>query len=153
LRYVEVRFASPARGDRSRAWNWWSDASRGGGTWGAVGSHSIDAIRYFGHEITAVQALLVTIVDERSDGETMQKVTADDFAAVHLRLDDHAVAAMTFSFVAGGPDEPIVTILHGEQGALRLIGEELLHARRNEPWSRVAGDELAKRNGNSNGGA
>src|SRR5260221_5656154 len=38
LRYAEARYASPARGDRTRAWNWWSDASRGGGGWGAVGS-------------------------------------------------------------------------------------------------------------------
>ncbi|HWS70782.1 MAG TPA: Gfo/Idh/MocA family oxidoreductase, partial [Thermoanaerobaculia bacterium] len=29
--YAEVRYASPARGDRNRAWNWWSDATRGGG--------------------------------------------------------------------------------------------------------------------------
>src|SRR5436189_24003 len=46
VRYVEMRYASPSRGDRTRAWNWWSDASRGGGILGAVGSHFADALRY-----------------------------------------------------------------------------------------------------------
>jgi len=31
IRYIEVRYASPSRGDRTREWNWWSDATRGGG--------------------------------------------------------------------------------------------------------------------------
>src|SRR5438093_2405826 len=58
LRHAEVRYASPSRGDRNREWNWWSDAKQGGGIWGAVGSHFIDALRYFGWEIEAVQAML-----------------------------------------------------------------------------------------------
>jgi predicted dehydrogenase len=153
LRYIEVRFASPSRGDRSRAWNWWSDASRGGGGWGAVGSHSVDAIRYLGHQITAAQAMLATVIGQRPDGGTLREVTADDFAAVHLRLGERAVAAMTFSFVAGGPDEPTTMTIHGETGALRLTGEELLHARRNEPFARIAGGEMSTRPGNSPGGA
>src|SRR5579859_366301 len=51
IRYAEVRYSSPSRGDRSRAWNWWSDASLGGGVWGAVGSHFIDTLRYLGCEV------------------------------------------------------------------------------------------------------
>src|SRR6266508_3387320 len=82
IRYAEVRYASPSRGDRSRPWNWWSDASQGGGVWGAVGSHFIDTLRYLGNEIEAVQAVLATMIDERSG----KKVTSDDFAAVHLRM-------------------------------------------------------------------
>jgi predicted dehydrogenase len=114
-----------------------------------VGSHHIDAIRYFGREIVGVQATLATIIGERSG----KPVTSDDFAAVHLRLSDGSIAAMTFSFVAGGPDEPTTMTIHGENGALRLIGEELLHAKRNEPFARVAGNDLASRPGNSSGGA
>jgi predicted dehydrogenase len=153
LRYAEARYASPARGDRSRAWNWWSDASHGGGGWGAVGSHFIDATRNLIGEITAVQAMLTTIVDRRPYGDEMRAVTADDFAAVHLRIGERAVAAMTFSFVAGGPDEPATMTIHGETGALRLTGEELLHAKRNEPFVRIAGSALSNRPGNSSGGA
>src|SRR5207253_3613393 len=61
IRYAEVRYASPGRGDRSRSWNWWSDASQGGGVWGAVGSHFVDALRFVGCEIEAAQAVLATI--------------------------------------------------------------------------------------------
>lgn len=149
IRYAEVRYASPSRGDRSRAWNWWSDASQGGGVWGAVGSHFVDALRYLGLEIEEVQATLATIVGERS-GKT---VTSDDFAAVHMRLRGGALAAMTFSAVASGPDEATALTIHGENGAFRLTGEELLLAKPRSAFERIAGGDLSKRPGNSPGGA
>ncbi|HYS53317.1 MAG TPA: Gfo/Idh/MocA family oxidoreductase [Thermoanaerobaculia bacterium] len=149
IRYAEVRYASPGRGDRSRPWNWWSDANEGGGVWGAVGSHFVDALRYFGCEIESVQAMLATIIKERS-GKT---VTSDDFAAVHLRLRGGALAIMTFSAVAAGPDEPAAMTIHGENGAFRLSGEELLFAKPRGSFERIAGGELAQRPGNSPGGA
>ncbi|HEX9986515.1 MAG TPA: Gfo/Idh/MocA family oxidoreductase [Thermoanaerobaculia bacterium] len=149
IRYAEVRYSSPARGDRNRAWNWWSDAAHGGGVWGAVGSHFVDALRYFGMEIAAVQALLHTAIAERSG----RPVTSDDVAAVHLRLTAGAVAMMTFSGVASGPDEPSVLTIHGEEGAMRFSGEEVLFARRGQPFSRMAGEAMADIPGNSFGGA
>jgi predicted dehydrogenase len=153
IRYAEVRYASPGRGDRSRAWNWWSDSKQGGGIWGAVGSHFVDSLRFLGMEIEAVQATLTTIIDERPFEHVKRKVTSDDFAAVNLRLAGGAIAAMTFSAVASGPDEPTTLTIHGEDGALRLIGEELLIAMRGEPFTLAAGDDLAPRRGNSAGGA
>ena len=153
IRYAEVRYASPGRGDRNRAWNWWSDAMQGGGIWGAVGSHFVDALRFLGMEIEAAQATLLTIIDERTFENAKRRVTSDDFAGVHLRLAGGAIAAMTFSAVASGPDEPTTLTIHGEDGALRLIGEELLTAMRGEPFTLAAGDELAPRRGNSAGGA
>ena len=152
IRYAEVRYASPSRGDRSRSWNWWSDASQGGGVWGAVGSHFVDAIRYLGLEIEAAQAMLATVIKERSG----KKVTSDDLAAVHLRVGpppSAAFAAMTFSAVASGPDEPAALTIHGENGSFRLTGEELLFAKPKGPFERIAGGELSNRPGNSPGGA
>jgi predicted dehydrogenase len=149
LRYVEVRYSSPARGDRSRDWNWWSDASLGGGIWNAVGSHFIDTLHYLGLAIDDVRAELRTMIKERSG----KRVTADDFAAVQMHLRDGAFAAMTLNAVASGPDEPAVMMLHGETGAFRITGEELLFAKRGTAYERIAGDELVKRPGNSMGGA
>ncbi len=149
IRYAEVRYASPSRGDRSRPWNWWSDADEGGGVWGAVGSHFVDALRYLECDIEAVQAMLATIIDERSG----KKVTSDDFAALHLRMRANAVATMTFSAVASGPDEPTTFTIHGERGAFRLAGEELLFATPRGRFDRMAGGDLANRPGNSPGGA
>jgi predicted dehydrogenase len=148
-----VRYASPSRGDRSREWNWWSDAERGGGVWGAVGSHFVDTLRYLGLEVEAVQALLTTFVDERPFGTGTRKVTSDDFATVTLRLRGGALAAMTLSGVSAGPDEPSMLTIHGENGAMRLFSEELLVAMRGEPFTRAAGGPAAQRAGNSFGGA
>ena len=163
IRYAEVRYASPSRGDRNRPWNWWSDASQGGGVWGAVGSHFVDALRYLGLEVEAVQAMLATAIVERSG----KKVTSDDFAAVHLRLSGgqrpsavptaeggrRPLAAMTFSAVASGPDEPAALTIHGDNGSFRLTGEELLFAKPKGPFERIAGGEQTQRPGNSPGGA
>ncbi|HET7435809.1 MAG TPA: Gfo/Idh/MocA family oxidoreductase [Thermoanaerobaculia bacterium] len=153
IRYAEVRYASPGRGDRSRAWNWWSDAERGGGIWGAVGSHFVDALRYLGLEIDAVQATLHTAIAERPFENGTRAVTSDDVAFVNLRLRGGAVATMSFSVVASGPDEPATLTIHGEDAAMRFISEEVLFAKRGEPFTRRFGDDLAPRPGNSPGGA
>lgn len=148
LFYAEVRYASPGRADRTREWTWWSDANEGGGIWGAVGSHFIDTLHYLGLEFEAVQAMLATRIATRSG----RAVTSDDFASVHARLTNGVVAVMTFAVVAG-VDEPTTLTIHGEHGAMRLMGEELLFAKRGSGFERVAGNEIAKRPGNSAGGA
>ena len=153
IRYAEVRYASPGRGDRTREWNWWSDAGQGGGIWGAVGSHFVDALRYFGQEIDAVQASLATTIRERPFAGTTRPVTSDDVAFVNLRLRGGAVATLSLSVVASGPDEPSTITIHGEHAAIRLTGEEVLFAKRGEPFVRRYGGDLAKRPGNSAGGA
>jgi predicted dehydrogenase len=157
IRYAEVRYASPSRGDRTRAWNWWSDAEQGGGIWGAVGSHFVDALRFLGMEIEAVQATLRTIIDKRPFENGTRDVTSDDFADVSLRLNNGltngAIASMTFSAVASGPDEPTTLTIHGEEGAMRLVGEDLLTAMRGEPFTAATKSSRADRKGNSAGGA
>lgn len=153
IRYAEVRYASPGRGDRSRAWNWWSDAEQGGGIWGAVGSHFVDALRFLGMEIESVQATLQTIISERPFENGTRRVTSDDFASINLRLSAGAIATMTFSAVASGPDEPTTLTIHGEEGALRLVGEELLTAMRGEPFTVATSAGRSDRRGNSAGGA
>lgn len=153
LRYAEVRYASPGRGDRTRAWNWWSDAGQGGGIWGAVGSHFIDAFRYLGLEIEAAQATLHTSIRERPAETSTRAVTSDDVAAVHLRFRGGALAMLSLGAVASGPDEPAAMTLHGEEGAMRLTGEEMLLATPMKPFVRAAGNDLQQRPGNSPGGA
>jgi len=153
IRYAEVRYASPGRGDRKRAWNWWSSAEQGGGIWGAVGSHFVDTLRFLGMQIEAVQATLTTIIDERPFENESRRVTSDDFADVNLRLAGGAIAAMTFSAVSSGPDEATTLTIHGEEGALRLVGEELLTAMRGEPFTAATTASRSDRRGNSAGGA
>jgi predicted dehydrogenase len=149
VRFAEVRYSSPSRGDRSRPWNWWSDASMGGGVWGAAGSHFVDALRFLGLDIEEARGELRTTIEERSG----KRVTADDLAAVHLRLRGGAFAAMTFNAAGSGSDERAVLTLHGESGAFRFIGEELLFAKRGDEFRRVEGNDIVTRPGNSMGGA
>ena len=153
IRYVETRYSSPGRGDRSREWNWWNDASRGGGVWGAVGSHFVDTLRYLGMEVEAAQAALRSVIAARPFEGGTHAVTSDDFASVTLRMQGGALAAMTFSVVSAGPDESSAITVHGEEGAIRLIGEELLVAMRGEPFTRQSGQVMTERKGNSFGGA
>jgi predicted dehydrogenase len=152
VRYVEIRYASPSRGDRSRAWNWWSDASRGGGILGAVGSHFVDALRYFGMEIESVQAMLRTIIDRRPFGEGTREVTSDDFASVDLRLRGGAVAIMNLSAVTSGPDETSTVTVYCESGAIRLVGEQVLLSRGGSQFEQIA-SPAPQLPGNSPGGA
>ena len=153
VRYAEVRYSSPARGDRGRAWNWWSDASRGGGIWGAVGSHFVDAIRYFGMEVEAAQAMMRTLIAERPYEDTTRPVTSDDFASVDLRLRGGAVAVMQCSAVASGPDEDSMLTIYCEHGAMRFLGDEVLLSQGGSAFARMAGGPMEKRRGNSPGGA
>jgi len=153
VRYAEVRYSSPARGDRNREWNWWSEAKRGGGVWGAVGSHYVDALRFMGIEPEEVQALMRTIIDRRPDGNSLRDVTSDDFTSVDLRCRGGAVAVMTFSAVSTGPDETSVLNIYAEGGALRFIGEEVLLSTGRQPFERFAGAANEPRPGNSHGGA
>jgi predicted dehydrogenase len=153
IRYAEVRYSSPARGDRKREWNWWSDATRGGGVWGAVGSHFVDALRYFGMEIESAQAMMRSTIATRPYGDTTRDVTSDDFASVDLRIRGGAVAALTFSAVSAGPDESSTLTIHGERGAMRFIGEEVALSQNRAPYAVLAGAPMSDRPGNSHGGA
>lgn len=150
IRYIEMRYSSASRSDRTRPWNWWSNAEQLGGALGAVGSHFADAARYLtGDEVVAVQATLETVIKERSG----RAVTSDDLSLVHLRLASGALATMSLSAIASGSDEPSTITIHGENAALRLVQEELLRAANGEPFKRIAGNDPVKRAGNSTGGA
>jgi predicted dehydrogenase len=153
VRYAEVRYSSPARGDRSRSWNWWSDAAQGGGIWGAVGSHFVDALRYFGLEVESVAAMLRVLIDERPSPDGPHRVTADDFAAVSLAFTSGASGVMTFSAVSTGPDEASMLTIHCERGAMRFRGEEVLLSRGGSAFETFAGGPMQMRPGNSPGGA
>lgn len=132
LRHLELSLKPYLRGDgRPQAfdapWNWWSDAARGGGILGAVGSHLIDLLRYWsGSEITHVAGVAETFVKQRTD-ETgaVRPVTADDFASGVLRTASGAVATITLSTVAHhGPGH--LGQVTGSEGTLLLSGETKL---------------------------
>ncbi|HVR43893.1 MAG TPA: Gfo/Idh/MocA family oxidoreductase [Thermoanaerobaculia bacterium] len=153
IRWAEVRYSSPSRNDPNRPWNWWSDLAQGGGVWGAVGSHYVDALRYFAGEIDAVQAVLHTFIRRRPLPEGgVREVTADDFAAVHLRLASGGLSPMTFTAVSAVDEDSGLTIV-GEKGAFRLVQDRLLHAQVRGEWSELVAGAGSEFTGDSPGGA
>ena len=132
LRHIELALKPYLRGDgRPQAfaapWNWWSDAARGGGILGAVGSHLIDLCRFWsGSEIAYVAGLVETFVKQRNDesGAT-RAVTADDFASCVLRTQSGAVATVTLSAVAHHGTGHLGHVT-GSEGTLLLTGETKL---------------------------
>lgn len=115
------------RNNPAHPFNWWSEKEKGGGSWGAIGSHLIDLLRYLVDEISAAETTLTTGYKKRKDkkGE-YQEVTSDDIAASVLRFRSGAggsVFTSTASF-----ETRFDIVITGEKGSLKLdIDGEVTH--------------------------
>ncbi|OLC77034.1 MAG: hypothetical protein AUH78_05240 [Gemmatimonadetes bacterium 13_1_40CM_4_69_8] len=136
VRHLELVLRPYLRGDgRPQAadapWTWWSDAAKGGGILGAVGSHLIDLCRYWtASEVVHVAGGVATFVAQRRDESgAARPVTADDFATFVLRLGSGAVATVTLTAVAfhGTGHHAQIT---GSDGTFVLRGETKLEVGR-----------------------
>jgi len=132
---------TPGRRDAAAPWTWWSDAAQGGGMWGAVGSHAVDALRVLLGEVAKVRGRLHTFVRERTDPATgkPRPVTSDDYAAAWLGLRSGIPAAITVSAVEGERRHEVVVT--GNRGVARLAeGQPLLVKEGNGEWREAAND-------------
>lgn len=125
--HARVHFRAGSRADATRPWDWWSDASMGGGVLGAIGSHAVDSLHFLtGARAQQVSAALATHVDERTDPRTgaPRAVTTDDEATLllHLASGGHvargATAAVSVSVVESGEPMHVVEVF-GARGGLR----------------------------------
>lgn len=123
LYHITYTYRSGSRRDPSLPWSWWSDASQGGGILGALGSHLVDALRWWFGEITEVSGLLETFIRERPDPKrgTMRPVTAEEYAAFLARFGHDGYAEVSMSAVAEGSYQRVVA--YGSEGML-LLDEE-----------------------------
>lgn len=152
IRWAEARYSSPSRNDPERRWNWWSSEEHGGGILGAVGSHLIDAFRYFIGEITETRAILRTLITERPDNDgNRRKVTSDDWGTFDLRFTNDAIATVTVSVVSG-VDEPTELVIHGSEGSLELVENRFLLASINGEWKDQIDETEEPITGDSPGG-
>jgi predicted dehydrogenase len=161
VHHAKLHFRSDSRAAPDRKWDWWSDASSGGGVLGAVGSHAIDGFRWMlGAEVSHVFCSLVTHVSERDEAGTgrARAVTTDDEANLILRLTDNeltrgATATISLSVVDSGPAENRLEIF-GSEGALMVEeGGELWHARRGAgEWTRIEAERGPLAQGMRDGG-
>jgi predicted dehydrogenase len=97
----------------SRGMTWLSDATRGGGILGALGSHHTDALRLFFGEPRS--ALASVRVDQSWRGEV--QATADDGCTVHYEFEGGATALIDMS--ATTPYRWERFEIHGSEASLR----------------------------------
>lgn len=113
--------------DATQPWTWWSDATRGGGVLGALGSHLIDLARWMIGRIEALTAHLQIGHLYRTDPSIgmQRQVTADDHADLLLRFANGALGAITVSGITpGGYGMSILVV--GAEGALMLDNQDQL---------------------------
>ncbi|HYP00430.1 MAG TPA: Gfo/Idh/MocA family oxidoreductase [Pyrinomonadaceae bacterium] len=136
VRHAHLIYRADSRAGADRAWDWWSDASAGGGALGAIGSHIIDSFHWLldGARVSRVFCQLSTHTRARPDHANggMRPVTSDDaatlllnFAGGELLAATGATANASMSFVEAG--EPLHRLeIFGERGALRVEGDGAL---------------------------
>ncbi|WP_426754977.1 Gfo/Idh/MocA family protein [Myxococcus sp. Y35] len=126
VRSAHVYYRNDNRASPERPWDWWSDASQGGGLLGAIGSHAVDTLRFvLGAEPDEVLGELTTHTAHRPDALTgrPRPVTSDDEARLLLRF-GAATAAIELSMVS--PGKPVHGIeVSCARGGLRVEGGEL----------------------------
>lgn len=126
---VQITMFYGSRGDIAgrRPWGWLSQREQGGGFLGAVGSHYIDALRWWFGEVTAVCGDLKTFVRERkaADSDKMLPVDTEDAYAFLLRFQGGAMGAVNISTVARFGQGARVEA-YGSEGTLVLQGDDTL---------------------------
>lgn len=127
VRHCNYVFRSDYRGVLDRPWDWWADASMGGGTLGAIGSHVIDSYRWLlSLEVSEVLAMLTTHIKQRPDKSTGQNsaVTSDDEAKLLFHFSDGQLGngvtgSASLSVVESGSYENRLEV-YGSTGALMV---------------------------------
>ncbi|MEM7735336.1 MAG: Gfo/Idh/MocA family oxidoreductase [Deinococcota bacterium] len=128
---ITIRIARDLRMDPTKPWNWWSDASQGGGIMGAIGSHAIDGLLWLfagvqaddgtplANQLTMRGATLGQVHPTRATatGE-VKPVTADDIASVTFNMGSAIGTMLIHGAALDGPID-LLTI-RGTEGTLVL---------------------------------
>jgi predicted dehydrogenase len=142
---VEMDRLGGERMNRDLPYNWWSDASRGGGMLGAVGSHLIDLARWMIGRIDAVAGQLQTGCYFRTDPATggQEQVTADEHADIFVQFGGAGGVRgrITVSGITPGARGLSILVV-GSDGALRLDNEDRLWGMRGSTYPGGAWEAL-----------
>lgn len=116
---VTIEGAFGQGGGQVRPYTWQAQASQGGGSLGALGSHYIDGLRYWLGDVKAVTAHLTTLRPERVDldtGET-RMADADDTFLLTLEFGSGCVGQVSFTTAASVATGLTIRV-HGTEGTL-----------------------------------
>ncbi|MBI5715961.1 MAG: Gfo/Idh/MocA family oxidoreductase [Chloroflexi bacterium] len=124
--HVESAVLSATMLNPKRLWNWWMEKDKGGGLWGAAGSHAIDALTWLlGRRVIGIEATLRTFIKERLDADgKMQKTTSDDYCLATMKFEGEISGTMQLSAVTTGVSGNRVLVV-GSKGSLLFEGEKL----------------------------
>lgn len=125
--HVTMTRLGPERLKPDQPWTWFSDAARGGGMLGALGSHLIDLARWMIGRIEGVTAQLKTGYLYRThpvDGSE-RGVSADDHAQLMVRFAGGAIGTILVSGITPGGYGMTIDVV-GTTGALRLDNQDQL---------------------------
>ena len=144
---VKFGWLMSSRSDPTRGWNWYSQASEGGGVIGALGTHAFDILGWLIGPIGTVQTLNSVSIKQRPHSEGgMADVDAEDVALIQTSLrwqgrsDCTVPAQISLSSVARNGRGCWLEV-YGSGGSLVLgsanqkdyvHGFELRHARSND---------------------
>ena len=101
----------------SRGWGWLSDARRGGGVLGALGSHHTDCFRLFFGEPVEAWASVRVDQPRRGPASAQRVATADDACTVHYTFASGATAMLDLN--ATTPYRWERFEIHGSEATLR----------------------------------
>ena len=84
---VKLDWLMSSRADSGRAWNWYSDASQGGGVIGALGTHAFDMLAWLFGPLVDVKGLNNISISERPHPQKgFAPVDAEDVSLVQCKL-------------------------------------------------------------------
>jgi predicted dehydrogenase len=120
-RLICINWLVPGRADSSRPWSWHACTEAGGGSLGALGSHTFDYIAWLFGPIKQLCGRLITSIGYRPDAVTgMPKAAdADDTCLVMLELMDGTPVQVSISATAYNGRGHWVEI-YGDRGTLVL---------------------------------
>ncbi len=85
---IKFDWLMSSRANPSRPWNWYSEAEKGGGVLGALGTHAFDILHWLIGPTISISGLLSTAISERINPLTgdLTKVTSEDVVLAQLEL-------------------------------------------------------------------
>lgn len=91
LYLVKLDWLMGSRADATRPWNWYSQASEGGGVLGSLGTHAFDTLHWLVGPSRSLRSQLHTAIDQRPlpNSAQMASVDAEDIALVQVELQTH----------------------------------------------------------------